>query len=214
MRFVDPPATTGLKIRRVNQPGSIYGAASGASAFGSSLPATARPTGTADLGSGGQTLVYGRAPVAAHQEGAAVTDQQSVRDELDIQRVIYEYAWACDNGDWKLLKSIFTDDASLDYSTTEGPAGSRDEVVAWLEESLSQLTFIYHVVSNFQIDLDGDRAGVRAMFHCTARFPGVDENLVTGGYYDEELVRTPDGWKIRRLFEDNRYMQRPAGFGA
>jgi len=138
-----------------------------------------------------------------------VDDQQSVRDELDIQRAISDYAWACDNGDWGLLKSVFTDDAFLDYASTDGPAGSRDEVVAWLEESLTQLVFIHHVVSNFQIELDGDRAGVVAMFHCTAQLPGLDDMLVTGGYYQEELVRTSDGWKIRRLVEDNRWMKMP-----
>jgi hypothetical protein len=136
-----------------------------------------------------------------------LNDQKSVRDELDIQRVIYDYAWACDNGDWGLLKSVFTDDAYLDYSSTRGPAGSRDEIVAWLEQSLSQVSVIHHVVSNFQIDLDGDRARVRAMFHCSVRLPALHEMLVTGGYYDEELVRTTDGWKIQRLVEDNRWMQ-------
>jgi hypothetical protein len=135
-----------------------------------------------------------------------MTDLQSVRDELDIQRVVHDYAWACDNADWALLRSIFTDDAELDYSTTGGPAGPRDEVVAWLEASLGQVDFIHHVVSNFQIDLDGDRADVRAMFHCSVRFPGMDRLLVTGGYYREEHVRTAAGWRIRRLFEDNRWM--------
>jgi ketosteroid isomerase-like protein len=138
-----------------------------------------------------------------------LTDLQSVRDELDIQRVIHDYAWACDNGDWSLLKSIFSDDAHLDYTSTDGPAGSRDEVVAWLEQGLSQLRLIQHVVSNFQIDLDGDRATVRAMFYCTAGFHGIDDMLVTGGYYDEEVVRTDHGWKIRRLVEDNRWMKSP-----
>ena len=143
-----------------------------------------------------------------------MTDLKSVRDELDIQRVIHDYAWACDNADWGLLKSLFTDDAQLDYSTTQGPAGGRDEITAWLEQSLSQVDWIHHVVSNFQIDLDGDRAKVRAMFHCSAQIPGVDDVLVTGGYYDEDFVRTPDGWKIRRLFEDNRWMKGPNNLGA
>jgi ketosteroid isomerase-like protein len=135
-----------------------------------------------------------------------VNDLQSVRDELDIQRVVHDYAWACDNRDWTLLTSVFTDDAQLDYSSAGGPVGSRGEVVAWLEESLSQLQFIHHVVTNFQIDLDGDRADVRAMFHCSFRLPGSDQVMVTGGYYREEHVRTTDGWRIRRLFEDNRWM--------
>jgi ketosteroid isomerase-like protein len=135
-----------------------------------------------------------------------MTDLQSARDELDIQRVIADYAWACDSGDWGLLKSVFTDDATLDYSSTGGPAGGRDEVVAWLEESLSQVAMIQHVVTNHQIDLDGDRAKVRAMFYCTVQVPGMDQMVETGGYYDEEFVRGSDGWKIQRLYEDNRWM--------
>ncbi len=140
-------------------------------------------------------------------------DLQSVRDELDIQRVITDYAYACDNGDWGLLKSVFTDDAHLDFSSTDGPAGSRDEVVAWLEQSLSQVVGIQHVVSNFQINLDRDRATVRAMFYTSVRLQGLDQMLMTGGYYDEEFVRTADGWKIQRLVEDNRWMQPPMPSG-
>ena len=137
-----------------------------------------------------------------------MTDLQSVRDELDIQRVVHDYAWACDNADWTLLRSLVTEAAELDDSATGGPAGSREEVCAWLEQSLGQVEFIHHVVSNFQIDLDGDRADVKAMFHCTLRLPGSPGVIVTGGYYREEHVRTADGWRIRRLFEDNRWFDR------
>lgn len=52
-----------------------------------------------------------------------MSDLQSVRDELDIHRVLHDYAWACDNGDWALLKSVFAEDAWLDYSSAHGPAG-------------------------------------------------------------------------------------------
>lgn len=133
-------------------------------------------------------------------------DLQSVRDELDIQRLKFDYAWACDNGDWALLRSVFTDDAHLDYSSARGPAGDRNEVVAWIEQSLSRLSWIHHVVSNFHVDLDGDMAQVRSMFHCTAQLPGVERPIVTGGYYHEVYVRTGGGWRIQRLFEDNRWM--------
>lgn len=135
-----------------------------------------------------------------------MTEIQSIRDELDIQRVVADYAWACDNGDWAKLRSVFSEDARLDYSSTGGPADDRDTVVAWLEQGLGSLDWIHHVVSNFQIELDGDRATVRALFHCTAKLPGAEDPIVTGGYYDEEFVRTAEGWKIRNLYEDNRWM--------
>jgi hypothetical protein len=131
---------------------------------------------------------------------------RSTADELDIQRVLFDYAWACDNGDWAQLHSVFSTDARLDYSSTGGPVGGRDEVVGWLRESLSRVPVMQHVVSNFQIDVSGDRAGGRAMFLTSARIPGVDDMLVTGGYYDLAFRRQPEGWKIERLVEDNRWM--------
>ena len=131
----------------------------------------------------------------------------ALRDELAIQRVLYDYAWACDNGEWTLLSSVFVADAELDYSSTGGPAGGREEVVAWLEESLSQVEMIQHVVSNFQIDISGDGAEGRAMFFTSVRIPGLEGMMLTGGYYRLRFARSSDGWKIRYLFEDNRWMQ-------
>jgi hypothetical protein len=84
--------------------------------------------------------------------------ERSILDELDVQRVLVDYAWACDNKDWGLLRSVFTADAQLDYSLTRGPVGGREEVVGWLQASLSQTPVIQHVVSNFQIDVIGNRA--------------------------------------------------------
>jgi hypothetical protein len=133
-------------------------------------------------------------------------DRGSSSDELAVQRVLYDYAWACDNGDWSLLGSVFTSDAQLDYSSTGGPAGGREEVVGWLRESLSQVPVIQHVVSNFQLEVGAARAEGRAMFLTSARIPGLEDMLTTGGYYDLAFRREPDGWKIERLVEDNRWM--------
>lgn len=133
----------------------------------------------------------------------------SAADQLAIQRVKADYTYGCDNPDWALLRSVFTDDATLDYTSTGGPSGPPDEVVAWLEQSLGSLAWIHHVVSGFQIDLDGDRASARSLFHCTVMVQGMAQPLVTGGYYDEVYVRTAAGWKIQKLYEDNRWMVGP-----
>ena len=135
-----------------------------------------------------------------------MVEEDSLRDELAIQRVLYDYAWACDNGDWDLLTSVFTSDSRLDYSSTGGPTGGREEVVRWLRESLSQVPVIQHVVSNFQIAVTRDRAEGRAMFFTAAQIPGLDPMLTTGGYYDLAFRYEPGGWKIGRLVEDNRWM--------
>jgi hypothetical protein len=140
-----------------------------------------------------------------------VIDSPSTTDLLNIQRLLFDYAWACDSGDWELLRSVFTDDARLDYSSTGGPAAGRDEVVAWLQESLSLLGFIQHVVSNFRIEISGDQAEGRAMFLTSFRLPGSDDVVLTGGYYDLELVRTSNGWRMRSFVEENQWMSSGIG---
>lgn len=126
-------------------------------------------------------------------------------DLFDIQRLLYDYAWGCDEGDWSLLRSVFSDDAELDYSSTGGPAGGRNEVVAWLESSLSRIR-IQHVVSNFRIDVTEETAVGNAMFLAIVHLEGLDQPLTTGGYYDLGFARVDGRWKIRRLSEDNRWM--------
>ena len=126
-------------------------------------------------------------------------------DLLDIERLLSDYAWGCDEGDWALLRSVFGGDAELDYSSTVGPAGGRDEAVAWLESSLSGIR-IQHVVSNFRIDVTGDSAAGKAMFLTTVHLEGLGQPLTTGGYYDLGFARVDGRWKLRRLREDNRWM--------
>lgn len=138
-----------------------------------------------------------------------MADERSPLDELDVQRVLHDYAWACDNKAWDRLPTVFAADAHLDYSVTGGPAGGREEVTAWLEASLGRVPMIQHVVSNFQLEVSADQASGRAMFTMYGDLPGLEELFVTGGYYDLEFRREPDGWKITRLYEDNRWM-RPA----
>jgi hypothetical protein len=126
-------------------------------------------------------------------------------DLLDLQRLLYDYAWGCDEGDWELLRSVFSEDAELDYTSTGGPAGGRDDVVAWLESTLSGIR-IQHMVSNFRIDVRGDAAAGKAVFLATAILVGLDQPLTTGGYYELGFVRVNGQWKVRRLYEDNRWM--------
>jgi hypothetical protein len=133
-------------------------------------------------------------------------DEHSLSDQLAIQRVLSDYAWGCDSGDWDLLSSLFTADSRLDYSSTGGPAGGREEVVRWLRDSLSQVPVIQHVVSNFQIEVTRDRAEGKATFYTAAQIPGLDSMLTTGGYYELAFRLEPGGWKIERLVEDNRWM--------
>ncbi|MGZ4694215.1 MAG: nuclear transport factor 2 family protein [Acidimicrobiales bacterium] len=130
-------------------------------------------------------------------------DLQSVHDKIEIHELLARYARGVDSKDWELWKSVFTPDATLDYSSAGAAVGTRDEVAAWLEQGLSVVPMTQHFITNIEVDLDGDRAMVRAMFYNPMQLPGMDEQSYCGGYYTHELVRTPAGWKSEHLVEEN-----------
>ncbi|BBZ61378.1 nuclear transport factor 2 family protein [Mycolicibacterium monacense] len=124
-------------------------------------------------------------------------------DELEIARLLYRYARAVDSKDWELYRSVFTDDAHIDYSSAGAVVGHRDEVVDWFAANFGVLPWSMHYITNIEADVDGDSATVRAMFYNPMQLPGMDEVSACGGYYHHELVRTADGWRSRSLREEN-----------
>jgi hypothetical protein len=44
------------------------------------------------------------------------------------------------------------------------------------------------------------------MFFTAVKLPNDGGLLLTGGYYELQFARSSDGWKIQRLYEDNRWM--------
>jgi 3-phenylpropionate/cinnamic acid dioxygenase small subunit len=134
---------------------------------------------------------------------------QAASDKLEITELLYRYARGVDTKDWEALRSVFASDAILDYTSVDGPAASRDEVVAWLEQSLMPVPMTQHFITNVEIELDGDRATVRAMFYNPMQLPGMTGLTSCGGNYHHDVVRTPDGWKSVRLVEESLWFDNP-----
>jgi hypothetical protein len=133
-------------------------------------------------------------------------------DEAAIAALLYRCARAVDTKDWELYRSVFTDDAYIDYSSAGAAAGSRDEVADWLGEGFATIPMSMHYITNIESDIDGDTARVRAMFYNPMQLPGMAELSYCGGHYYHELVRTPDGWRSRHLREENVwFVNAPAG---
>ena len=121
-----------------------------------------------------------------------------------ITDLLYRYARAVDTKDWELYRSVFTDDALIDYSSAGAITGSRDEVVEWFAANFGVIPWSMHYITNIEIlAMAGDVATVRAMFYNPMQLPGMTEMSACGGYYHHELVRTADGWRSRHLREEN-----------
>jgi len=138
-------------------------------------------------------------------------DLQAVADKLEIHELLARYARGVDTKDWELYRSVFTDDAYIDYSSAGFAVGSRDEVTAALEEGFGTIPWAQHYITNVEITLDGDSATVLAAFYNPMQLPGQDGSSSCGGYYHHELVRTASGWRSRRLVEESRWFLNAPG---
>ena len=133
-------------------------------------------------------------------------DDATLRDRIEISDFLTRYADAVDREQWDQWRSLFTEDAHIDYTSAPGGiAGGRDEIAAWLAESLKLFSSTQHLISNQDVTIDGDTARVRAMFYNPMRFEGGDM-FFCGGWYNHDLVRTADGWRSRRLVEETAWV--------
>ena len=131
-------------------------------------------------------------------------DRQALADRIAAEDLLTRYATAVDRRDWQQYRSIFTADAEIDYTSAGGIAGTVDEIVEFLSTSLELFEMTQHLVSNIDLEVNGESATVTAMFNNPMRLPGGD-TWFTGGWYHHDLVRTPDGWRSRRLREESAW---------
>jgi hypothetical protein len=127
---------------------------------------------------------------------------EEISDRLEIQQLLVNYSTAIDTRRFDDLDLVFTPDAFIDYSAMGGTAGVYPEVKAWLKEVLPNFPAYMHMLGNFDIQLDGDTAASRTMLF-NPMVMGGDANkiLFCGLWYEDEFVRTSDGWRMSRRVE-------------
>ncbi len=135
-------------------------------------------------------------------------DLERLANRIEIDDLLTRYATAVDTKDWDLYCTCFTEDAHIDYESAGGIKGPLSEVVAWLEKALATFPMTQHVVCNRVIEIDGETATARSIFYNPMSLPDGEAKpklWFEGGYYNDKLVRTAEGWKIRERLEESSY---------
>lgn len=138
-------------------------------------------------------------------------DLTELTDRLSIEEVLIRYTRAIDTGEWDRLDEVFTPDAAIDYTQSGGIEGAYAEVKPWLAANLPIFPKRMHTLG--QIDVrhrdaapdEAQVADVSAYFHnpmMLATGDGTETLVELGGIYHHEMVRTPAGWRSRRLLEE------------
>jgi 3-phenylpropionate/cinnamic acid dioxygenase small subunit len=138
-------------------------------------------------------------------------------DLLEITQLLYAYARAIDQKDWKALERVFTPDARIHYALERGAELSFRELGPWLAGSMAIFKLTQHVITNPLVEVRGDAASSTAYLvatHVQVRQDGTETRTTEGGRYSDSLVRTRDGWRIAarrldRLWVDGTYLVPP-----
>ena len=158
------------------------------------------------------------APTAEGKNGDQDNVGKRLADRAEIADLAYCYGAGTDAigaGDVALGKQIyagcFTANAKIEASfpgadpngpadlTGYGPSAWGDIVEGVFDSSGYSAT--QHLISNIRIDIDGNSASMISYLHATHVLDPDSSIEVANGYYVDQVVRTPQGWRIaaRRL---------------
>ena len=127
-----------------------------------------------------------------------------ISDRYQIQQLLVDYVSAIDRRRFDDLDDVFTEDAYIDYRAMGGVDGHYPEVKAWLAEVLPNFAGYAHMLGLPAIQVDADRGAATARTFCfnpmvfaSAQSP----TMLLGLWYDDEFVRTAEGWRMCRRVE-------------
>ena len=127
---------------------------------------------------------------------------QEISDRLEIQQLLIDYSTAIDNRRFDDLDNVFTQDAYIDYRQMGGIDGVYPDVKAWLEQVMPNFPVYAHMLGNFAVRIDGDVASSRTICFNPMVLGGERKQvLFCGLWYDDEFVRTAQGWRMTRRVE-------------
>ena len=126
---------------------------------------------------------------------------RELRDREEIARLPQLYARGVDRRDWDLVRSCFTADA-VAFGAWSGPIDEYlPNVRTWIDAYPVGATT--HLTGNQLIELDGDVAHLETylltvQWHTEGPSHSEPPGAVSGVRYQDEVVRTTEGWKITR----------------
>jgi ketosteroid isomerase-like protein len=118
-------------------------------------------------------------------------------DRQDISDLLVRYATGIDRRDWPLFRTVFTDDCELDYGEIGSWKGV-DAVTEFMQQAHAMAGYTLHRLTNQAITVEGDKAMARTYIDAVIMAGGNQAGVNAWGFYDDEIVRAGDGWRIAR----------------
>jgi SnoaL-like domain len=130
--------------------------------------------------------------------GANMSTYDMFADRLAITDLTITYTWALDQRNFEQLREVFLPNAVFDIAGV--PFAGIDAIITKVSESLTPLDDSQHIISNHQITIDGDTGTCRCYLQAqhVRRAAEGGPNFIFAGRYEDEVVRTAEGWRIAK----------------
>ena len=141
-------------------------------------------------------------------------------DREELIELLARYASIPDTRDFdELPETVFTDRVTWDFeSVGAGPPieMERDAFMQQLRKFFRGWQATHHAITNHRVRIDGDVASIRAHIYAQHWLapdaaPQQHNRWLVVGFYDDEAVRTADGWRLRKVRLTMTYEERPEG---
>jgi len=137
-------------------------------------------------------------PLRERREDGHLTAATVDRDiRQDVADVLVRYATGIDRRNWTLFRTCFTEDCQADYGDI-GVWHGADAITKWMEQAHARCGHTLHRITNQAIVPSGGGVAARSYVDAIVMASDNQTGARAVGYYDDELVRTDDGWKIAR----------------
>ena len=125
-------------------------------------------------------------------------DVQALADERAVINIVSQYCWSLDTKDFEELRNVFTPDAFAILGGTE--CHGIDAIIKRISSALTRLDVSHHLVGSHIVEVDGDQASHRCYLQAQHVLKGTEggDLWMVAGTYEDQLVRTPDGWRIKQ----------------
>lgn len=123
-------------------------------------------------------------------------------DEIAIQQTLNRYTEGASRADWDQVMLTFMPDGIWEIPALGVHYQGRAAIQPVMAAFVAQLAYFVQINSPGIITVEGDKATARSVIRECGKYADRDEALEVLGFYNDELVRTPEGWKFsRRTFK-------------
>ncbi|WP_328580772.1 nuclear transport factor 2 family protein [Streptomyces sp. NBC_00370] len=132
----------------------------------------------------------------------------ALSDRADLIELLGRYADIADLKEFvELPKLVFTDPLTVDFESVAGMPPMTVPLADYVENVRAAFTpFLatHHAITGHVVDIDSDSATIHAHVRAEHWLPdelanGGPNRWLVVGFYDNEAVRTPDGWRLSRV---------------